>query len=435
MLLIFIKDVSQFSEELNEVNNIIYCHGALPVGILIPGNRIRLGLFGSFYPFVDRLSTTTTGLVTLLGMSDKVESLFVFCPTNSSMPAAVEIPKIKLIPSWKYDSVFSLIKTMYEMMKMRGVVDIYVFNIFLTSFGRSKVTNAIGLLIPTLISRLSGKRVCTYLHNSIETQDVEKLGYKDTWFVKKVASRLEWLIARNTLLIVPLKSQASILESMFRTSVRSLAVPYVEGINGFISNSNENMEFGRWERRTFNYLLFGSWGPQKDLNGALKIFKEVLDEGHEIHVIVAGNANSNFPHYTEEIERLIGLFPAPNIEWIKAVPEELVPALFLNSDVLFLPYRAAGGYSAVMNVGAFYGIKIVAYDIPELKEFDSMIKAGCTFVDSQQPDELKRVLISAAQESKIEKLTNTATMRSKLRASLDAVEDLIEMLIQEINPS
>ena len=39
---------------------------------------IRLGFFGSFYPLVDRLSTTSTGLVALLSMSGKIEKVIVF---------------------------------------------------------------------------------------------------------------------------------------------------------------------------------------------------------------------------------------------------------------------------------------------------------------------------------------------------------------------
>ena len=316
---------------------------------------------------------------------------------------------------------------------MKNGVDVYLFNIFLTSFGKTRKANVTGLLLPPLLAKLTGKRVCTYMHNFIETQDIEKLGYKKKWLPTKIASLLERLIANNTLLLVPLKSQGLTLEAQFHTKVHNLVVPYVEGISSFMSSSGALYDAKRENNAPLSFLLFGSWGPQKDLDGALNIFRELIAERKNIKVIIGGKVNSNFPSYALEMEKIISDFPINRISWIRNLPETLVSELFSQSDVLFLPYKAAGGYSAVMNVGAFHGIKMVAYDIPELRELDTIISAGCIFVDHSDRDAVKKSLIRVAEEARQERNSNNCDLKTKLHKSLVAIDDLIGVMMSDKN--
>ena len=396
-------------------------------------NGITIGFFGSFYPLVDRLSTTSTGLVALFSMSEKIEKVIVFSPQSSVLLNGLDSKKIRMVPSWKYDSVISLLKTLFKMIRMRQDVDIYFFNIFLTSFGSSRKANVTGLLLPILLARLTGKRVCTYMHNFIETQNIEKLGYRRTWWAIKIANLLERLIAHNTLLLVPLKSQRTVLETILHTRVHNVVIPYVEGLCSFMCRPNVGSNFRKGNGVVPTFLLFGSWGPQKDLEGALTIFGELSSEGNDLQVVVAGKVNSNFPGYDRKIENVIDDFPVKNVNWTKNVPEENVSELFYGSDVLFLPYNAAGGYSAVMNVGAFYGIKVVAYDIPELREFDSIIKAGCVFVDPSDHASIKLTLLKTAEEARDEGRPVGQIQNMKLQESLVAINDLISIIMNDRN--
>lgn len=397
--------------------------------------KIRVGFFGSFYPHVDRLSTASTGLVTLLSMSEKIEKISVFSPLLSSTPNGLSTSKIRVIPSWSYDDPLSLIKTVIKMIKMKSDIDVYIFNIFLTSFGRSRIANVTGLLLPALLSKLTHKSVCTYMHNFIETQDIEKLGYEKKWLATRVASLLERRIANNTLLFVPLESQRLNLEALFHTKVHSVLIPYVEGVCSFVCKADKLREPKSDATKPLSFLLFGSWGPQKDLEGALRIFKELIDEGNDIRITVNGNINSNFLHYEEKIERIMAQLPSKYFMWTKDVPETMVSGLFVDSDVLFLPYNAAGGYSGVMNIGAFYGLHIVSYDISELRELDSIIHAGCTFVDPSRPDEVKRTLIEVARESRRSRGSNRSISQEKIHESLRAVEDFVDLIFDGECPS
>ena len=392
---------------------------------------IRVAFFGSFYPFVDRLSTTSTGLVSLFSMSEKIEKVIVFSPLLSAVPIGLDTKKVRMMPSWKYDSVISLLKTLYKMIRMKEDLDVYFFNILLTSFGHARRANTVGLLLPTFVAKLTGKKVCTYMHNFVETQDIEKLGYKKKWLVTKIVGLLERLIAGNTLLLVPLESQRLALETLFHTEVHNVTIPYVEGISGFICNPDGLHNSKKGDSGTLSFLLFGSWGPQKDLVGALSIFRDLITEGKNIEVVIAGKANPNFPSYDREIEKIIANFPINYVKWTKNVTEESVLELFSHFDVLFLPYNAAGGYSAVMNVGAFYGIRMVSYDVPELREFDSIISAGCVFVDPSDHDAVKKTLIRVAEEARFERSPTDQDLKAKLQKSLVAIEGLIGVMIDD----
>lgn len=77
------------------------------------------------------------------------------------------------------------------------------------------------------------------------------------------------------------------------------------------------------------------------------------------------------------------------------VSDDVLYELFTESELLFLPYNAAGGYSAVMNVGALYGMRMVAYDIPELREFRNVIGPDCEFVDTTSRKAVKTTLINS----------------------------------------
>ena len=266
------------------------------------------------------------------------------------------------------------------------------------------------------------------MHNFIETQNIEKLGYEKKWFATRVASMLERRIANNTLLFVPLESQRLNLEGLFHTKVHSILIPYVEGICSFVCKADKLSDSKSEDTRPLSFLLFGSWGPQKDLEGALRIFKELIDEGNDIRITLSGNINSNFPYYEEKIERFMAQLPSKCIMWTRDVPETMVSDMFENSDVLFLPYNAAGGYSGVMNVGAFYGMHIVSYDVSELRELDSIIHASCIFVDPSKPDEVKRTLIEVARESRRTRGSNRSITLEKIRKSLRAVEDFVDLI-------
>ncbi|MDG7000662.1 MAG: glycosyltransferase [Nitrososphaerota archaeon] len=389
---------------------------------------MRVGFFGSFYPFVDGLATTSTGLVYLLANSSRIQRLTLFTPKNSSVPEELRNGKIENIPCWSYNSVTSILTAFLNMVMERNSVDVFLFNIHLTSFGKSKIANGLGLLLPSMVAKITGLKVVVYMHNFVETEDVAKLGYGNRRFSIMIAKGLERLIAINTKLVVPLESQSEKLNAFLRTKPENLSIPYVEGIYSALHMIKKMDSLTRRSGTTYRVLLFGSWGPQKDLEGALMILGELITEGIDIEILVAGSINMNFPHYYDKIQKLAETLPKDKYRFMMNVPDESVHELFVDSDLLFLPYNAAGGYSAVMNIGALFGLRMMAYDLPQLREFSNAIETNCEFVDPNNRAEMKIKLKNIIIEKAATNSRPEQFIRDRLQKADNCVGKFLEIL-------
>lgn len=378
---------------------------------------MKVGVFGTLPPLTERLSSVSSGMLILLSKSPDIERITFYGQEGSFIPRAAEASKVQLKRSWSIGSPISIIRTLVHMLRDRES-EAYFFNASLTMFGPDKLSNVVGLLVPSMLAKLTQKKVVVYMHDFIETEEPAKLGYNVNLVSKVTASLLEKLLIDSTLVIVPRPSQKYILEKKYRRPVTSLVVPFVEGLNGVSGMSRMSFQTPR-KTDSVRILLFGKWGPQKDLNGALDIISRLMRNGARIKVTVAGGINPNFPEYREVMHNTLREFPGDPIEYRPDVPDELVPELFQDADILFLPYFASGGYSGVMNLGALYNLKIVAYDVKELRESDSLINAGTLFIDPKDPhviQHLERVIseVSRGMEKRQNNLVRKTTQANEV---------------------
>jgi hypothetical protein len=347
-------------------------------------DKIRLGFFGSFYPSIDNLATTSNGYVKLLSEDSTIERVEVFCQRSGRLPDHWTRGRIELHPIWDPDSPLSLIRAIVALLRQRNELDIYFFNLHLTAFGRSRIANSIGLLIPSIIGKVTKKPTFTYMHNLLETQNLEELGYQPSRLARVVVRLIEKATGSFTHLTVPLQSQADAARGILGCPVQTFVLPFAEGIYAL----DEWLRTAQRERKqassipqTREVLLFGSWGPQKDLIGGLGLLSACVVPQTRVHVRVAGSANVHFPSYAKTLERLSSSQSSGGVEFLGFLPEEELASVFLDSDLVFLPYKATGGYSAAMNVAATFRRDLVAYDLPALREFASEIGADCDFID------------------------------------------------------
>lgn len=387
---------------------------------------MKLVFFGTMLPLTERLASASTGMAILLSRNPHIESIHIYCQAGGKAPKGANSDKICLREPWQIDSPISLIKAMFHVAH-EGDADAFFFNQSLTMFGRKKLTNVMGLLIPTIVSKLTRKPVVVYMHNFIETEETKKLGYEPGILSRVTASFLEKLLVDNTTLIAPRSDQRTILEHKYKKPVKALLVPYVEGIQGLVNSEAQDRQSPRNDARV-NVLLFGRWGPQKDLRGGLKMLAALVTAGCDISVTVAGDANSNFPEYEAIMPALLREFPSDRLSYIRDVPEEHVPELFRRSDILFLPYLASGGYSGVMNLGALYGLKIIAYDNPQLRENDALVGASTLFVSH---DDMKSIndMRNAISEARIAVRIEQTDLNHKLSASMKAMDEIVKYLM------
>ena len=308
---------------------------------------------------------------------------------------------MKIEPIWEYDDIPSLIRTLFLLLRMGKKFDVIFFNLILTSFGRRKLSNAVGLLIPPLLSILAHKKPVVYVHNLVETQDIRKLGYGNAHVSKLFARVLERLLFGTTNIILPLDSQRKTIERIYETKVDQALFVGVEGILTLKNYIRVNNRSTLYNLGKIRILLFGAWGPQKDVVSILRMLKTLTLRVTNLHVIVAGSINQNFPEYRKKLSRTFMELDPGIFSFIENPEEELVPELFINSDILILPYNAAGGYSAVMNVARLYCVKILAYDIEELREISRTIDVNVDFIPRDSSESLENAIRDFLWEPRI----------------------------------
>jgi glycosyltransferase involved in cell wall biosynthesis len=390
---------------------------------------MKLAIFGTFFPLTARLASATTGMVYLLSKNEKVGKIRLYAQKGAELPASFSSDKCTLIECWSVDKPFSIANSIVRLSRDKEA-DAYFFDLSLTMFGIKKVSNFIGLLMPPLLAKITKKKVLVYMHDFIETEEIEKLGYTPTFFSRLAASFLEKLIVKNTILIVPRPSQQIILESKYGTRIHSLIIPYVEGIYLERQQVASNLSATLNQGKRVNILLFGRWGPQKDLPGGLRFLSRLINAGCDINVIVAGGVNVNFPDYFNQIKYSLESFPQKNLIYLPKVSDEEVSQIFQNADILFLPYRTSGGYSAVMNLAALYGLRIIAYDISQLREVSSLIGVDAIFIEPENSDSVEAVK-KVITEMKSHTARALSGRTEKLLRASQYMNQLVQLLTDE----
>jgi hypothetical protein len=390
---------------------------------------LSIGLFGSFYPYVNRLGPTSTSLALLIAHDARVDRVTVFAPRGSTIPPGPATSKIEVIPCWTPGKPLTLARAFVEMQSGYHNLDALLFNTYVSMFGRSPIPNGLGLVLPSVISKLSRKPTLVYMHNFLETQNVAALGYDLSEITKRVANLVERLLVSSTVVMVPLASQKQTVDQRFRTSIRQFFVPYLEGAWAYsqVQSSGALPHDDEW----FTVLLFGSWGPQKDIRGVARVLKVLFNVVPRSRVILAGSINQNFPEYAAVTASVFQTLPRDRVKVHLNPTDSEVAQLALTSDVLVLPYSTTGGYSAVMNVAGLFGIRMIAYDLPQLRETADMLGENVQFVEVGNEAELLSTLLrEEAVSATTHPSDRLALAKVKLERSDQQVRNLITSLIE-----
>lgn len=359
---------------------------------------VRIGFFGTFYPEFQRAGNSSTGFVTVLSQLRCVEQVVVYAQEGASLPPLALGGKVDLRHIWRPDDPVSLVRAACGMILERRTVHRFAFNIYVTAFGRSRAANTVGLLLPSLVRIVSRRPVQVYFHNFIETQDLTSLGYSVSRLTRFLARLLEFTVIRLTEVSVPLRSQADTLQALKLGKVTPVFIPYSEAVCSLLSTSPEAplKTLQRPDSRVFRVLLFGHWGPQKDLIRTLRAFHEFLEKHSMVRLTLAGVGNAHFPDSERESRSASDALETEQFENLGRVPEEQVLNLFLSHDLLLLPYNATGGYSGAMNAAALSGIEMIAYDLPQLRETAANLQLSVQFVPAGDLDAFMTEVEAAA---------------------------------------
>ena len=389
---------------------------------------MRVAVFGSFFPHFEYSATFTTGLTYLLSRVDDVDSITVYGPEDSTLPRWLDGRLVKLRPCWVYDDPLSLGKCASQLIKDSVDIDLFLCNIYLTSFGRNHVVNAVGLMIPTVVAMRTGRPVGTYAHNFLETQDVERLGYSPGFATRFATRLLELALIRSTTVVFPLASQAAAVNRAFRSNAGSQFIPYVDAVHTVEDVNPPGQSPVREASSPTEILLFGSWGPQKDLAGAARMLNTLIQSGHNLRILVAGSMNRNFKSAMGVAETSLQSLPKGRVTIQWDVPYDQVAPLFRRADVLFMPYVTTGGHSGVMSTAAFHSLPIIAYDLPQLRECAEQLGAWAEFIRPGDISALERALERVHEISKLDRTPSVLGYEQRLANAVSSVKGLLNVI-------
>jgi glycosyltransferase involved in cell wall biosynthesis len=204
---------------------------------------------------------------------------------SDSPPGLIQKPQVKEL--WKPDNLLSLLKIPGFVAASRS--EFVLFNISFAVFGRSRVTNFIGLIMMSLTSklgRLLRYRTMVIAHNLPDALNTKLFGLKPN-----LINRIGFLIAERLLLscdatVVTLRLYRKMIESRFRRKV-----DYVPHGTWY---SSERKQPASSERN--NLLFFGYLSPSKDMNLVAEVFNKLKAKHREIRLRLVASPHPNFPH-------------------------------------------------------------------------------------------------------------------------------------------
>lgn len=305
----------------------------------------------------------------------QVKEIDVFCPSppRDSSGEALSYPSnVKITTAYRLDETFSLWGLLLRLRAWQG--DLLVFSSNTTAYGRRTIPNVVGLALPVLARRLLRRRTVLVYHSSVLTSDVERLGYTSRFDRLRewgAALAEKWVFGLVPTYVLLELYRERVAARSPRTRVGLFTNEYLEAVPTIYLNGLERASdlpaIGARSKPS-TVLLHGFWGPQKDLEGALRTLRGVRAHGLEFQLVLSGSANPHFPEYESRLSALCEEYRELISRREPHPSEARMASLLAESDVLLLPYHASGGQSGVMEMASAFDLPTVCIDFPEYRE-------------------------------------------------------------------
>lgn len=411
---------------------------------------LKLGVIGDFFPHVLRSANVTTGIAILLGENDLVQKVVVYGPEGTEVPYGLlckSPTKVSVVRSWKLNSPLSLLRLEWRLLRNSRRLDGFVFNTIVRTYGNNPISNGLGLLLPTILAWISRKPVLVYSHSMLDTQNNAALGFVVSRPIRFVVRTLESLMLANCNVVVRLRIQSLRLQKVHGVELPFDPLPFVDAVSSF--NVGGPRERGEVKQEgDVSVLVFGIGGPHKDLEIVAKAVDKLQRGGLNVTLTLAGGVAKStgtrpsnpllgtVSHRSNAGQSLTfdsiptGHGDESSVNFVPIVEEKDVAALFRAANVVVLPYLAAGGFSSVMCLAAFYGTKIVAFDLPEFRETASALKCVVDWISPGDMAGLAAAIAGSSSQSANETELRSRHELENLSVANLAVASLINYLRQ-----
>ncbi len=333
---------------------------------------LTIAYVGNFLNHGTSLAQYGTGLVYLISNLDNVSKLDVICPLKSNNEEDLNLKKVTIMETYDYKkplTMLRIIKLLYS-----SKYSLIIFNMNSTSFGESSISNFFGIISPLILKRIFKKNILVIYHSSVLTNDVEKLGYNSLYdkLRKSVLKYLETSIFKHIQTFVTLQLYKDMIDQKIKNNkVKAIKIKYIEAIPTILLNQLENKNINVSRKDKIDkpiILLYGYWGPQKDLEFALNTLSKIREEGCEFYLIISGGINNHFKDYKKKYDELVEKYKGIIKELDGFVVERNILNLFTSVDLLILSYNTPGGFSAVLDIANTFDLPVIGIDFPEYRE-------------------------------------------------------------------
>ncbi len=364
---------------------------------------MRLAYVGDFINHGKSLQTTGTPLVILLSMLNEVKTIDVYCPFENELTEPFILPdKVKLMPCYEYNNTLSI----FSLMAIRnGNYDLIIFNILPTGFGNKSLANLSGLLVPFSLKKLYRfNNVKMIYHNSVFTNNIEKLGYNSSFdkFRAIILGVIERMLFKNVDTFVLLDFyKEQITKRIGDNMIKVMKGNYLEAITTIYMNGMMNEVIQKPLNDQTIILIHGTWGPQKNLELALQATRNLRDLKVDFKLILSGGINHHFPKYKNTFNELLIKYSDVVHKYLGYVKEKDIMDLFVRADLVILPYNTPGGHSGVLEQAIFFDVPAIVLDFPEYRE-EARGKGNVVFCNSDEIEiTIKKVLLRNSKKTNL----------------------------------
>lgn len=375
---------------------------------------LKICVISSFPPSRARLSEYAYHLINGLQKLPQIGHIDIIADINKNHAIKKINNKITVYRIWKGENILSLLLMLHKISILKP--DIVHFNLHMAVFGRSRISNFIGLCLP-FFCRLMGFTSIVTLHNIIERIDIEKVGYKNT-ALNRIGSLIATkMLASASAVTLNVRSYLRILERKYRCK-NAFWIPH-----------------GTWEVKQVSdqkfdnkrILFFGYLGPYKDLKLLFNAFKLLRKRMPDVKLIVAGESHPNYPDFLQKFAS-----EKPDlVDFIGYVPDNQLYSLFNKTDLVVLPYYTCTGTSGVAHLTSSYGLPIIASDLSEFRE---LAEEGCGIILSpHEPNALaKRIAQVLNDPNLIQELRERSLLFSQGRTWDKVAKQFYELYLEYI---
>lgn len=228
--------------------------------------------------------------------------------------------------------------------------DLVWFNLGASIFGRSPLSNLLGLLTPATVVR-EYPTVVT-MHELVELANLRALNAPGGALAPLGARLVTRLATQADVVCLTMRQYADWLS---RRGVDCAHIPIGAYHEPELLKQAEACEL----------LFFTTLAPFKGLEILIEAFTRLRAEYPQLRLTIAGADHARFPDYQQGLKAYFN--GAHGIRWLGQVPEDAVKDLFQRAQIVVLPYTASTGSSSVLYQAATWGRAVVASDLSEIR--------------------------------------------------------------------